>query len=91
MSETPNIDLDELDRLVYNCINEFGPEERQRAALERIFDILTEATDFAKYVIRCSVCGGDRLSVAKVGTWPGYYQCAVCYAEDMVCDSQVGE
>ena len=57
MSEAPNVDLDELDRLVYNCINKFGPEERQRAALERIFDILTEHTDFAKNVVRCSVCG----------------------------------
>lgn len=87
MNKTPNIDLDELDRLVYHCINEFGAEERQRAALERIFDILIEHTDFAKNVIRCSVCGGERLSVAKVGTSPGYYQCAVCYAEDMTVDA----
>lgn len=86
MSEAPDIDLAELDRLVYDAINEFGPEERQRAALGRIFDILIERTDFAKNVIRCSVCGGDRLSVANVGTSPGYYQCAVCYAEDMTVD-----
>jgi len=88
MGETANVDIDELDRLVYHCINEFGAEERQRAALERIFDILTEHTDFAKNVIRCSVCGGDRLSVTKVGTSPGYYQCAVCYAEDMLVEGQ---
>ena len=29
MSEAPNIDLDDLSRLVYDCINERGPEERQ--------------------------------------------------------------
>ncbi|BCO59612.1 hypothetical protein LTQ56_17630 [Mycobacterium intracellulare subsp. intracellulare] len=87
MSGSPNIDIDELDRLVYDVINEAGSEERQRTALNRIIDILTEHTDFAKNVIRCSVCGGDRLSVAKVGTSPGYYQCAVCYAEDMTVDT----
>ena len=92
MSEVPNINIDELDRLVYNCINQFGPEERQRAALERIFDILSAHTDFAKNVIRCSVCGGDRLSVAQVeGGSPNYYQCAVCYAEEMVLNGQVEE
>lgn len=89
MSEAPYVDLDELDRLVYNCINEFGPQERQRAALERIFETLTEHTDFAKNVIRCSVCGGDRLSVTQIeGGSPNYYQCAVCYAEQMVLDGQ---
>jgi hypothetical protein len=88
MGETANVDIDDLGRLVYDCINEFGVDERQRAALERIFDILTEHTDFAKNVIRCSVCGGDRLSVAKVGSSPGYHQCAVCYAEDMLVDGQ---
>lgn len=89
MSLTPNIDLDELDRLVYDCINEFGPEERQRAALESIFDILSQNTDFARNVITCSVCGGDRLSVARIeGGSPNYYQCAVCYAEEMVLNGQ---
>ena len=92
MSEAPNVDLDELDRLVYDAINKFGPEERQRAALERIFDILTEHTDFAKNVVRCSVCGGDRLSVSRIeGGSPNYYQCAVCYAEDMVLNGQIGK
>lgn len=90
MSEGPNIDLGELDRLVYHCIKEFGAEERQRAALERVFDILIERTDFAKNVIRCSVCGGDRLSVTQIeGGSPNYYQCAVCYAEDMVLNGQI--
>jgi hypothetical protein len=89
MREDPNIDLHQLDRLVYDVINEFGPEERQAAALNRIIDILTERTDFAKNVIRCSVCGGDRLSVAQIeGGSPNYYQCAVCYAEDMVLNGE---
>lgn len=90
MSEVSDIDLEELDRLVYHCINEFGAEERQRAALEAIFDILIERTDFAKNLIRCSVCGGDRLSVAQIeGGSPNYYQCAVCYAEDIVLNGQI--
>jgi hypothetical protein len=89
VSETPNIDLDELDRLIYQCINEFGAEERQRLALERIFDLLIERTNFGKNVIKCSVCGGARLSVARVEDAPAdYYQCAVCYAEEMVMDGQ---
>jgi hypothetical protein len=53
---------------------------------------LTEYTDYAKNVIRCSVCGGDRLSVARIeGGSPNYYQCAVCYAEDMLSDGQMDE
>jgi hypothetical protein len=91
MSETPRIDMDELNQLVFTVINEAAPEERQAEALNRIIDVLTEHTDFAKNVIRCSVCDGDRLSVAKVGTPPGYYQCAVCYAEDMLIDGQADE
>lgn len=89
MSGTPNIDIDELDRLVYDVINEAGSEERRRTALNRIIDVLTEHTDVTKNVIRCSVCGGDRLSVARVeGGSPNYYQCAVCYAEEMVLNGQ---
>jgi hypothetical protein len=92
MRETPNIDLDELNQLVYTVINEAAPEERQAEALNRIIDILTGYTDYAKNVIRCSVCGGDRLSVARIdGGSPSYYQCAVCYAEDMLIDGQVDE
>jgi hypothetical protein len=92
MSEAPDIDLDELGRLVYDTINEFGPEQRQATALNRIIDILTEHTDYAANVIRCSVCGGDRLSVARIeGGSPNYYQCAVCYAEDMVLTGQEDE
>jgi hypothetical protein len=47
VSESGSVDIDEFDRLIYHCINEFGAEERQRASLERIFDILIEHTDFA--------------------------------------------
>lgn len=89
MREGPSIDLADLDRLVYDVINGFGPEGRQAAALNRIIDILTEHTDYAANVIRCSVCGGDRLSVARIeGGSPNYYQCAVCYAEEMVLNGQ---
>jgi hypothetical protein len=92
MSETPNVELDELNQLVYTVINEAAPEERQAEALNRIVDILTEYTDYAKNVIRCSACGGDRLSVARIeGGSPNYYQCAVCYAEDMLIDGQIDE
>ncbi len=84
-----NIDLDELSRLVYDTINEFGPDDRQVAAVNRLVDILAVHTDYAANVIRCSVCGGDRLSVARIeGGSPNYYQCAVCYAEEMVLNEQ---
>jgi hypothetical protein len=89
VSDTPNIDFDELDQLVYTVISDAPPEARQTAALNRIIDILTEHTDYAANVIRCSACGGDRLSVARVARGsPNYYQCAVCYAEDMLIGGQ---
>jgi hypothetical protein len=73
--------------LVYTVISDAASEGRQAAALNRIIDILTEHIDYATNVIRCSVCGGDRLSVARIdGASPNYSQCAVCYAEDMVLD-----
>ncbi len=88
----PDIDFDELSRLIYDTINLSGPEERQVAAINRIVDILTEHTDYAKNVIRCSVCGGDRLSVARIeGGSPNYYQCAFCYAEELVSDHELSE
>ena len=90
MSKTPDIDFDELDRLVYDVINLFGPEERQATAVNRLVDILAEHTDYFTNVIRCSVCCGDRLSVARIeGTPPNYYQCAVCYAEELVSDHEI--
>ena len=46
MGGEAKIDLDELNRLVFDCVNEFGPEELQWTALNRIVDILAKRTDY---------------------------------------------
>jgi len=92
MSEIPNIDLDELGRLVYDAINEFGPYDRQVAAVNRLVDILTEQADYGDNVVRCAVCLGKRLPVALMegGETPRHV-CAVCYAEELISDREVDQ
>ena len=46
MGGEAKIDLDELNGLVFDCVNEFGPEELQWTALNRIVDILAKRTDY---------------------------------------------